>query len=206
MLPVSCLKFARQGLLLMMLTASSVMAQTAIIPDENTTYPDDITARPAIISQCMGCHGPGGVSLVPEWPSLAGQPAEYLVSQLNAFKTGKRSDDMMDIVARGLSAEDIKLAARHFSQRTLSVSSANLPEPPKQASTCIACHGEKGISPAPIWPNLAGQKQVYLLRQLIAFKSGTRKNDVMYENTKNLSENEMTRLADYYNAFDVRIK
>lgn len=206
MLSVTCLKFARQGLLLTLLTASSAMAQSAIIPDENTPYPDDITTQPAIISQCMGCHGPGGVSLIPDWPSLAGQPAEYLESQLNAFKSGQRSDDMMNIVARGLSAEDIKVVASYFSQRRLSVSSENLPEPPVQASTCIACHGPVGISLAPEWPSLAGQKQVYLLKQLIAFKTGARKNDVMYEFTKNLGEDEMTRLADYYSAFEVTIK
>ena len=113
---------------------------------------------------------------------------------------------MMDIVARGLSTKDIKVSATHFSQRTLSVSSENLPELPKQASTCIACHGERGISPAPEWPNLAGQRQVYLLNQLVAFKSGARKNAVMYEFAKSLSVDDMTRLADYYSALDVEIK
>jgi cytochrome c553 len=137
---------------------------------------------------------------------LAGQSAGYLESQLHAFKSGKRSNGMMNIVARGLSVEDIGVSAKLFSQRTLSVSSTNLPEPPTQVHTCIACHGEKGISPASEWPNLAGQNQAYLFKQLMAFKSGTRKNDVMREITRNLGEEEMQQFADYYSAFDVTIK
>lgn len=44
---------------------------------------------------------------------------------------------------------------------------------------CIACHGEDGNSPNPVWPKLASQHPSYLARQIAAFKSGTRKDDSM---------------------------
>jgi len=68
----------------------------------------------------------------------------------------------------------------------------------KLSNTCAACHGEKGISPNPVWPNLAGQKQQYLFLQLKAFKSGERKNELMSPLMKDLSEQDMQDLAAYY--------
>jgi len=44
---------------------------------------------------------------------------------------------------------------------------------------CIACHGEDGNSPNPVWPKLAGQHPSYIARQIAAFKSGDRKDDAM---------------------------
>lgn len=44
---------------------------------------------------------------------------------------------------------------------------------------CIACHGEDGNSPNPVWPKLAGQHPSYLAKQIGAFKSGDRKDDAM---------------------------
>jgi len=44
---------------------------------------------------------------------------------------------------------------------------------------CIACHGEDGNSPNPIWPKLAGQQPAYLAKQVNAFKAGDRKDDAM---------------------------
>jgi len=64
--------------------------------------------------------------------------------------------------------------------------------------TCAACHGGDGISPTPIWPNLAGQKEQYLLAQLKAFKDGTRVNAQMAPMVANLSDDDMANLAAYY--------
>ena len=44
---------------------------------------------------------------------------------------------------------------------------------------CIACHGEDGNSPNPIWPKLAGQHPSYIAKQIGAFKAGDRKDDAM---------------------------
>jgi cytochrome c553 len=63
---------------------------------------------------------------------------------------------------------------------------------------CAACHGSAGISPTPIWPNLAGQKEQYLATQLKAFKDGTRQNAQMAPMVAGLSDDDIANLAAYY--------
>lgn len=67
-----------------------------------------------------------------------------------------------------------------------------------KSAACAACHGSAGISPTPIWPNLAGQKEQYLLAQIKAFKDGTRQNAQMAPMVAGLSEEDMANLAAYY--------
>jgi cytochrome c553 len=63
---------------------------------------------------------------------------------------------------------------------------------------CGACHGAAGISAIPTYPNLAGQKEAYLVIQLKAFKSGARNNAVMKGMVASLSDTDMADLAAYY--------
>lgn len=67
-------------------------------------------------------------------------------------------------------------------------------------ATCAACHGMQGVSVAPMYPNLAGQKEQYLVAQLQAFRDGTRKNAIMQPMAKNLSDTEIANLAAYLSA------
>lgn len=64
--------------------------------------------------------------------------------------------------------------------------------------TCTACHGANGVSAIPMYPNLAGQKEQYILKQLKDFKSGARKDPVMAPMAAPLSEEDMANLAAYY--------
>ena len=68
----------------------------------------------------------------------------------------------------------------------------------EKSAVCAACHGGTGISPTPVWPNLAGQKEQYLIAQLKAFKDGTRQNAQMSPMTTGLSDEDMANLAAYY--------
>jgi len=77
-------------------------------------------------------------------------------------------------------------------------SAADIEAGKAKSATCAACHGGAGISPTPIWPNLAGQKEQYLLAQLKAFKDGTRQNASMGPMVAGLSEEDMANLAAYY--------
>jgi len=67
-----------------------------------------------------------------------------------------------------------------------------------KAATCAACHGADGISKAPNYPNLKGQKAAYVEKQLKAFKSGTRKDPTMNAMAKPLSDADIANLAAYY--------
>lgn len=67
-----------------------------------------------------------------------------------------------------------------------------------RAASCAGCHGAAGISSVPIYPNLAGQKAQYTVRQLKAFKSGDRKDPTMNAMSKPLSDADMENIAAYY--------
>lgn len=64
--------------------------------------------------------------------------------------------------------------------------------------TCAACHGAEGISAIPMYPNLAGQKEAYLVKQLKDFKSGARKDPVMSAMAMPLSDEDIANVSAYY--------
>jgi len=70
------------------------------------------------VSACIGCHGPGGAgNPVAGFPSLSGQHAKYTENQLNAFKSGERSNDagkMMRTVAGKMNEQEIKAVASYI--------------------------------------------------------------------------------------------
>lgn len=63
---------------------------------------------------------------------------------------------------------------------------------------CSACHGAEGISSNDIWPNLAGQKYGYLVKQIKAFRDGVRIDPTMKPMVSNLSDEDVDNLATYY--------
>ena len=68
-----------------------------------------------------------------------------------------------------------------------------------KSTVCAACHGPKGISTNPIWPNLAGQHASYLTKQLHDFKQNHgRSAPTMTPMVANLSEQDMDDLAVFY--------
>jgi len=67
-----------------------------------------------------------------------------------------------------------------------------------KSALCAACHGPAGISNNPLWPNLAGQKEAYLVKQIKAFKNGERKDPSMAPMVANLSDEDIENLAAYY--------
>jgi cytochrome c553 len=69
-----------------------------------------------------------------------------------------------------------------------------------KSAICSSCHGATGISPSPMWPNLAGQKEAYLAKQIKAFRDGTRKDPMMAPMVAALSDNDIANLAAYYAA------
>ncbi len=77
----------------------------------------DIEAGKQRASTCFSCHGPKGVSSNPKYPNLAGQNAEYLASQLNAFRTGERKDAIMSPMAASMSDADVENVAAYFASQ-----------------------------------------------------------------------------------------
>ena len=71
-----------------------------------------------------------------------------------------------------------------------------------KAAVCAACHGSNGISQIPMYPNLAGQKEQYLVLQIKAFRDGERKNMLMAPMVAGLSDADITNLSAYYASLD----
>ncbi len=71
---------------------------------------------------CAACHGPDGNSPSPQFPTLAGQHADYLVHALTAYQTGDRKNPIMQPMAAPLSEQDKEdLAAYFASQKGLTL-------------------------------------------------------------------------------------
>jgi cytochrome c553 len=164
---------------------------------------------------CAACHGPDGNSVNPQWPSLAGQNAKYIVQQLEAFKRGERSDPLMTPQAMMLSEADMRnLAVYYASQEPAPKTVADAATVDKgealyrgagfgvAAAACMACHGPMGRgNPAAAYPMLRGQYAAYVAKQLRDYASGKRKSDqptrVMREIAARLSEDDILALASY---------
>ena len=63
---------------------------------------------------CAACHGPNGIAVSPNWPTLAGQHEDYLVAALHKYRDGGRKNPVMGPIAATLSDADIKLLAHYF--------------------------------------------------------------------------------------------
>ncbi|HHQ4579858.1 TPA: c-type cytochrome [Aeromonas hydrophila] len=67
-----------------------------------------------------------------------------------------------------------------------------------KAAVCAACHGVEGKALIPNYPHLAGQNAAYLVKQLKAFKDGSRKEPLMVPFMAPLTDADMENLAAYY--------
>jgi len=74
---------------------------------------------------CATCHGIDGLAKMPIAPHLAGESEIYIQTQLRAFRSGKRTHEMMSVVAKGLTDEDIADLAAWYASIHIEVS---LPE------------------------------------------------------------------------------
>ena len=76
-----------------LITAAITLAMTAALAQSAELTPEiRSTAERIAVSTCGTCHGAQGTSIVPKFPNLAAQPANYLTSQLRAFRSRSRGD------------------------------------------------------------------------------------------------------------------
>jgi cytochrome c553 len=162
---------------------------------------------------CVACHGADGNSLVPAFPTIAGQHASYIVKQLAEFKDGTRANPTMAPMAAPLSEEDMADLGAYFAEQPRK----GEPEDPAAGEigkliyeggnlesgvpACMACHGPNGSgNPAAKFPALAGQKAAYNEAQLKAFRAGERANDMnkmMREAARMLTDAEIKAVSAY---------
>ncbi|MDD5058052.1 MAG: c-type cytochrome [Sideroxydans sp.] len=177
-----------------------------------TSYADDIPPLEERLQLCSGCHNPDGNSVIPENPKLAGLDKKYLQRQMEDFKSGKRSNEIMSGIITMVDEKEFKALATYFSGQIRSVGAtdkAELVAEGKQifdegvigtaAPACAGCHNEDG-SGSSAFPRLNGQNSTYVVNQLLNFKNAVRNNDpkaVMQSVAKRLNEKEIAAVAEY---------
>lgn len=74
----------------------------------------DAAAGKAKAAVCAACHGSNGISVIPDYPNLAGQKEKYLQSSIKAYRDGERKNPIMSPMASGLTDADIANLAAYF--------------------------------------------------------------------------------------------
>lgn len=164
---------------------------------------------------CGGCHGMDGNSMVPTFPKLAGQGERYIVKQVADFKANTtRQDAMMIGMVAALGEQDAKdIGAYYASQKLASAAPADESKLAMGREiykggnlqtgvpACQGCHGPSGAgNSAAGYPQVGGQYATYTLKQLHAFKNGSRSNDdreVMRKVLKIMTDAEIEAVAQY---------
>ena len=92
--------------------AALILAAVLAVPSWASAQ--DVAAGRRVAQTCQGCHGLDGISKMPGAPSLAAQDAEYIGNQLAAYKSGARQNEVMTVVAEGLTPEQIGAVAAYY--------------------------------------------------------------------------------------------
>ncbi|WP_417567680.1 c-type cytochrome [Marinobacter sp.] len=86
---------------------SAVILATSILTLSSTAFAADPAEGRKLASQCKVCHGLDGIAKIPIAPNLAGESQIYIQNQLKAFRSGKREHEMMSVVAKNLTDQQI---------------------------------------------------------------------------------------------------
>jgi cytochrome c553 len=105
---------------------SLLLAAGAAIAPPSAQAAGDVKAGRQKALQCEACHGLDGQAKLPDAPNLTGQTEVYLVKALQDYRDGARRNDMMSVIAKGLSDQDIVNLAAYYAAIPVTVGS-----PPK---------------------------------------------------------------------------
>jgi cytochrome c553 len=154
---------------------------------------------------CFACHGPNGNSVNPAVPSLAGQPAQFIGTQLIMFREKRRTDPVMSPVAAPLTNAEISALGKFFTAQQRAAPAKKPPDDVVAAGrklaedfNCVVCHGPALKGQQHI-PRLAGQQAEYLRTQLRGFMAGTRfdMDGNMTSAAQRLNPKDVDVLAEY---------
>ena len=149
---------------------------------------------------CVSCHGAEGVSDNEAWPNIAGQNEGYLIKQLKDYRAGRRSDPWMSSMAIALTNQDIEDLAAYLGSLGWTPNSAGVEIAESKLRTCVACHGVNGIIDNDLWPNLAGQKKLYLVTQMNRYREAVLSDPLMTPIANTLSDQDIEDLATFYSS------
>jgi len=169
------------------------------------------SASTPTIQACASCHNAAGNSSIPANPKLAQQHPEYILKQLEEFKSGKRKNSVMTSMVSHLSEQDMRDIAWFVGSKQIktgfskSKDTVDLGEriyrggiADRQVPACAGCHSPNGAGIPAQYPRLGGQHADYVVTQLTSFRDGGRTNGpVMNGVAAKLNDREIKAVADY---------
>lgn len=188
-----------------------VAAGPTLSEEAKVSQPDLAKGEASFGTVCVACHAPEGNSVIPVNPKLAQQHPQYLIRQLQEFKSGKRANPIMMGMTAALSDDDMKNIAYWLNTKTQQPGSAKDKDlvmlgeriyrggiADRQVPACAGCHSPNGAGIPAQYPRLGGQHAEYTALQLTAFRDGARSNSLqMTQVAAKLNDREIKAVADY---------
>ena len=173
--------------------------------------PDLAKGEASFATVCAACHAADGNSVIPTQPKLAQQHPEYLVKQLQEFKSGKRANAIMTGMSAILSDADMQNIAYWVAAKPAKPGFAKEKDlvllgeriyrggiADRQVPACAGCHGPAGAGIPAQYPRLSGQHAEYAVAQLTGFRDGVRNNSLqMTQIAAKMNDREIKAVADY---------
>ena len=173
--------------------------------------PDAARGQAISTQVCAACHTNDGSRGSPANPILQGQHPEYIAKQLQDFKAGHRDSAVMKAFASALSEADMKNVAAFYTAKQAKPGFAKHKDQvslgekiwrggiaEREVPACAGCHGPTGSGIPAQYPRLGGQHAEYTEAQLLAFRSGARKNSPQMTGVAaKMNDREIKAVADY---------
>jgi cytochrome c553 len=194
------------------LLLAASLAWPVLAQDSKAPPKVDVAKGQALSTQvCGACHTADGSRGAPANPIIAGQHPEYLVKQLEEFKSGKRNNPVMKGFATPLSEADMRSVAAFYGSKQTRPGTAKNKDlftlgqkiyrggiADKQVPACAGCHSPTGAGIPSQYPRIGGQHADYTETQLNGFRSGQRANSTpMAAIASRMSDREIKAVADY---------
>ena len=173
--------------------------------------PDLVKGEASFTAVCAACHGADGNSGTPTYPKLSQQHPEYLVKQLQEYKSAKRKNAIMQGFAATLSDDDMRNIAYWATSKKSKPGFAKEKDlvalgeriyrggiSDRHVPACAGCHSPTGAGIPAQYPRLSGQHAEYTATQLTYFRDGVRTNNLqMTQVAAKLNDKEIRAVADY---------
>lgn len=164
--------------------------------------------------KCKKCHMENGISEDTDDPNIAGMSATYIFKQLKDYKDDTRSEKGMAKAVRKLTDQDMSDLSAYYAAQPIAPAAhatetvprlVHYGDPKRMVRACNSCHGQNGEGGMYDMPTLNGQRKGYFVATMEEFQEDDRTNDIywrMRDIAKELTEEEIELLANYYSAVD----
>jgi len=193
------------------LIGAAALAALSLSAHAQAAKPDLVKGAASYGQVCAACHAADGNSVIGANPKLAGQHPEYLVKQLQEFKSGKRANAVMSGMVASLSDDDMRNISYWLASKQAKPGFAKDKDsvalgeriyrggiPDRQVAACAGCHSPNGAGIPAQYPRLSGQHADYTAAQLVAFRDGVRKNSAQMSGVAaKMNDREIKAVSDY---------